>query len=77
MLGRLSIRTGVNLEWKFKSLITFLAVLLVGFVLASSLAWGKEGFSYWTVFFTSFLLFGNLVKAFGTSLVDKPVINTN
>lgn len=77
MLGRLSIRTGVNLDWKFQSLVYFLGVLSVGIILACGLSWGKQGFSYWAVFLTAFLLVGNLIKAFGSSLVDKPVINTN
>jgi hypothetical protein len=77
MLGKLSLRSGLTVSWKFLSLAWFLAVLAAVVFVASGLAWNNAGVWFWLKFFITVVLLLNLVKAYAASVVDKPIINTN
>jgi hypothetical protein len=76
ILGKLSLQSGLSLKWKYLTLATFLAILVVIFFISNVLAKRAEGNGYWILFITALLLFGKLIAAYGNLLVDKPISNS-
>ena len=77
MLGKLALRNGINLNWKFISLAWFIGIFLALSIVASFFAGRSEGAFYWVKFLIALALMLNILKAYSSLVVDKPIINTN
>lgn len=76
-LGKVSVKSGPNFSSKYKPLLVFLTTLALIFIISATAASKAEGNSYWMLWTISFLLLTNLLKSYGSSFTDKPIISSN